>query len=373
MEKLVKRTVQAQRQAGRRAHQSIRRHRNTQRWEMVRMLKSTNNEIRQNLSDARKARYEDWVMGPLAPKRDLGYNVYGTITEPTRLTHESGSGVHSIRPHVVAKRCEWAGSPHQLNLAVGDRIVILEGRDRGKLDRIESINSELGTVTLMENNKGLHKTPIGDREQLTALPMSIGAIRLVYPLPDPATGTTKDTIIHQLKATPPNMQSENMTLDRWEHGNKWDRVVPGINVVIPWPEVKVPQFVTHDVDTARDQVEDRSFYYNLLSPPMPPQALDELRNKYSKFRTRHEGWYVAKKEEEAAAKKGRHNLLLAMRTPGEELGIKRREAKAARGEPELSDDMLLKLGEIIAQSKAASLEDAGVAQVAGEGDETESR
>lgn len=194
--------------------------------------------------------------------------------------------------------------------------------------------------------------------------MSIAAIRLVYPLRDAATGATRDSVIHQLKAVPPNMQSDHMTLDRWEHGNRWDRVVPGLNVVIPWPEVQPPQLTTHDADTPRDQVEDRSFYYSLLSPPMPPQALDELRNKYSRFRTRHEPEYVARKVAEAAARKGRHDLLVSMRTPEAELGDRTRQAKLARGEPQLDDDMLQRLGAIIAQTKAVSLEDAGLSEVA---------
>lgn len=177
-------------------------------------------------------------------------------------------------------------------------------------------------------------------------------------------------MIQKLRAIPPNMQSDNMTLDRWEYGNKWDRVVPGINVVIPWPEVKPPELVTHDGDTVRDQVEDRTFYYSLLSPPMPPQVLDEVRNKYSKFRTRHEPWYVAKKEMEANATKLSHDMLSTMRMPEEDLGAARKLAKEARGEPELTDDMLEKLGQIIAQTKAASLEDAPAAEGGRETDAT---
>ena len=207
------------------------------------------------------------------------------------------------------------------------------------------------------------KPPLGGEIQALPLPISIDAIRLVYPVTDPTTGVTRDRIIRQLKAIPPNMQSENMTLDRWEHGNKWDRVVPGINVVIPWPEVKVPDFVTHDADTPRETVEDRSFYYNLLTPPVPSPVLDELRNKYSRFRTRHEPWYIAKKEAEAAAKKRGHEMLVAMQTPGDEFGAHRKAAKAAKGEPELSEEMLEKLGQIIAQTKATSLEDAGMSEV----------
>ncbi|KAL6852652.1 hypothetical protein ACO1O0_007200 [Amphichorda felina] len=362
MQKLAKRTVQAQRQAGRRAEQQARRQRKTGMWQARAAVKGMNQEIKNNLADARLARKEDWELGPLAPKRDLGFNHYGLMTDPVRASHIY-NGNHVVSQRVVEKRCEWAGGSKQLNLAVGDRVVILEGPAKGKVDRIESVNTDLGTITLQEQYQGLMKPPLGGDSQALPLPISIDAVRLVYPITDPKTGVTRDSIIRELKAIPPNMQSENMTLDRWEHGNKWDRVVPGINVVIPWPEVKVPEYVTQDADTTREQVEDRTFYYNLLSPPMPSPVLDELRNKYSRFRTRHEGWYIAQKMSEVEAKKKRHELLVSMQSPAAELGIRNQEVKAAKGEPELTDEMLEKLGQIIAQTKAASLEDAGVTEV----------
>jgi len=362
MDKLAKRTSQAQRQAARRAGHNLRRQQKTSMWQARAAVKGVNNEIKENLAQARKARRQDWEMGPLAPKRDLGFNDYGLMKDPSRTTH-AYNGHHTVSKATVERRCAWAGGTKQLNLAVGDRVVVLEGPAKGKVDRIQSINTELGTVTLEEEYQGLMKPPLGGESQAVPLPITIDAIRLVYPVTDPATGVTRDSIIRQLKAIPPNMQSENMTLDRWEYGNKWDRVVPGINVVIPWPEVKVPDFVTHDGDTPRETVEDRSFYYNLLTPPMPSPVLDELRNKYSRFRTRHEPWYVAKKEAEAAAKKRGHEMLVAMQTPGDEFGAQRKAAKAAKGEPELSEEMLEKLGQIIAQTKATSLEDAGMSEV----------
>lgn len=195
------------------------------------------------------------------------------------------------------------------------------------------------------------------------MPISINAVRLVYPITNPETGVTKDTIINQLKAVAPNMQSEQMTHKRWEYGIKWDRLAPGINVVIPWPEVETPEFTTHDIDTPRDKAEDRTFHYNLLTAPMPPQVLNELRNPYSRFRTRHEPEYIAKKEAEEARKKGTHFMFKSMLTPLDEFHAKKKELKEARGEPELTEDMLEKLGQIIAKTKAVSLKDAGVTEV----------
>lgn len=151
-----------------------------------------------------------------------------------------------------------------------------------------------------------------------------------------------------------------MTLERWEHGNKWDRVALGVNVVIPWPEIEAPEYKTYDVDTARDLVEDRTFYYNLTTAPLPNGVIDELRGPYSRFRTRHEAWYIEKKEAEEAARKGLHRMHESMRTPLEELHAKRRAKNLAEGEPELSETMLEKIGQIMARNKAEALERAGM-------------
>jgi large subunit ribosomal protein L24 len=204
-------------------------------------------------------------------------------------------------------------------------------------------------------------------DNVQSMPLPISSIRLVYPITNPETGITKDTIINELKAVAPKMDSPNMNYNRWHFGNKWDRVVPSLNMVIPWPETTAPEYETTASDTIRETLEERTFYYNLLSPPMPETVIDELRNKYSKFRTRHEPWYIQKKEAEVAAKQKRADLLKTMQTPLAELHEKKRAAKAALGEPELSEEMLQKLGEVIAKNKAAALSEAGVTEVSSAG------
>ncbi|KAH6983229.1 hypothetical protein BKA56DRAFT_671937 [Ilyonectria sp. MPI-CAGE-AT-0026] len=362
MQKLAKRVAQAQRQAGRRAQKQAQSEHQGYKLRNRQALRGAVTEVRENLLDARRARAEDWEMGPIAPKRDLGFNGYGMFAESVR-TDWSNYGLYSPRPEVVQKRCAWAGGPKMLNLEVQDRVVILDGPDKGKIDRIRSINLQSGHVTLETHHRAISAGMFGNDSRSAPMPLSIGSIRLVYPITDPETGVTKDTVINQLKGIPPNMKSPNMTLDRWENGKKWDRVVPGINVVIPWPEVHVPEYTTQAADTIREQVEDRTFYYSLLSPPMPEQVLDELRNKFSKFRTRHEGWYVQKREADEAAMKARQESVLSMQTPLQEFHAMQRELRAAQGEPELTDEMLEKLGAVIAQKKEAALKNAGVSEV----------
>lgn len=211
--------------------------------------------------------------------------------------------------------------------------------------------------------KALSVGMFDDPARSQSMPISVGSIRLVYPLTNPETGVTKDVIINQLKAVPPNMQSSNMSLDRWQFGKKWDRLVPGINVVIPWPEIEVPEYRAMKPDTVREKVEERTFYYGLLSPPMPDQLLDELRNKYSRFRTRHEPWYVQQKEMEEATKQGRLEAIKSMQTPLDEFHERQRELRDTEGEPQLSEEMLEKIGEFMAKKKDAALNQAGVSEV----------
>ncbi|KAK5989330.1 hypothetical protein PT974_10845 [Cladobotryum mycophilum] len=362
MQKLVKRVAQAQRQATRRTKESVRQTDIDTGLRTRQVLRNAVDEIRKNVKDARKARREDWEMGPLAPKRDLGYNEYGAIAEQARKDW-TVFGLNKPRPQLVEQRCAWAGGVKQLNLAAGDRVVIQDGPDTGKIDRIKDIQLLTGTVMLENYHRALSTGNLGNPGTPMSMPISIASIRLVYPITNPETGVTKDAIINQLKAVPPNMQSPNMSLDRWQYGKKWDRVVPGINVVIPWPEAELPEFETTAADTVRENVEDRTFYYSLLSPPMPDSVVDELRNKYSKFRTRHEAWYIAKKEAAEAAKKGRLDAIRSMQTPLDEFHEKQRELRAERGEPELTDEMLAKLGEFMAKKKATALENAGVSEV----------
>ena len=147
MQKLVKRVAQAQRQAGRRSNIRARKEAAEGQLHNRQALSGAIAEVRQNLKDAKRARQEDWEMGPLAPKRDLGFNNYGAFKESMRQDW-SNSGLHRPAPKVVEARCAWAGGVKQLNLAPKDRVVILDGPDKGRIDRIQSVDAESGTVTL---------------------------------------------------------------------------------------------------------------------------------------------------------------------------------------------------------------------------------
>lgn len=361
MLKLYKRAAQAERQVARKVARQTKNEAKGDRIRFRQAVTEANKEMRANKKASRQASRDAWELGPLAPKRNLGIDNYDALGGGLR-TDWTNMGTYKPKPEVAERRCAWAGGTKQLNLAPKDRVVILDGPDKGKIDQIKAINLETGSVTLESCHQAITSAALST-VQSTAIPIPISSIRLVYPITDPATGVTRDVIINELKAVPPKMDSPNMNFDRWTYGNKWDRLVPSLNQVIPWPETEVPELKLQKGDTPREQVEERTFFWTLLSPPMPPSVLDELRNKYSKFRTRHEQWYIQKKEAEEAHKNKRLQLLDTMRTPLEEYHEKQRATKAALPEPELSEDMLAKLGEIIAQKKAAALDQAGVTEV----------
>ncbi len=177
----------------------------------------------------------------------------------------------------------------------------------------------------------------------------IDAIRLVHPIADPKTGVTRDVIIRELKPV-------DIYIDRPTRRTEFSRVVPGLNVEIPWPRKEEPEYHDAPGDTLRIEVEAKTFVPTLLRPPMPEHIMEELRNRFSRFRTRHEPEYIAKKEAEAAEKVQRRKMVQTMRTPLQEFHTQQKALRKARGQPVLTDEMLQKIGQVISRNKKIALE-----------------
>lgn len=188
-----------------------------------------------------------------------------------------------------------------------------------------------------------------------AIPIS--SLRLVHPIPDPKTGALRDAIIRELVP-------HNITFDRQSRYVGWQRLVPGLNIQIPWPKREAQTYTDHKCDTLRVDVERKTYVPTLLKPPVPAAVVDELRNRYSKFRTRHEPEYVARKEAEAEAAAARAALASTMRTPLQEFHAETKRARLARGQPALSDEMLERIGQVIARNKERTLAAVGASEVA---------
>ena len=175
-------------------------------------------------------------------------------------------------------------------------------------------------------------------------PFPFSSVRLVHPLPHPETGVLRDVVIKELrKSKLPPKKSTDARPQRYIAG-----LDPPTN--IPYPEKEPEEFEDNDVDTLRIEVEEKTWVPTLRRPPMPPGIIDELRNKYSKFRDRHDESFIAKKlkeDEEAAERK---NSAKKMMTPLKELHRKERAEKKARGKPQLSEETLQKIGEVMART-----------------------
>jgi large subunit ribosomal protein L24 len=196
------------------------------------------------------------------------------------------------------------------------------------------------------------KRPVRTIEQ----PVPIDKVRLVFPLIDRETGVTRDVIVKKLV-------SGKIRVDRVTGKRKWARIIPGLKIAVPWPKIEPKQHKDCAVDTLRAEVESKTFVPTLFRPPFPSTVIDELRNKYSKFRTRHDPEYVAAKMKEDELKEEKKKLAEEMRTPLKEINRKLRKMKKAKGKGELTVAMLEKLGQIIATKRQVALDAAGMEKV----------
>lgn len=94
-----------------------------------------------NLKTARKVRREDWELGELAPRRDVGLkkDTYATI-DMSRLR-----GQHLTVAERLKLNPDGGRYP---NIVAGDRVVILEGRDKGKIGKVENFDTKTQEVTV---------------------------------------------------------------------------------------------------------------------------------------------------------------------------------------------------------------------------------
>ncbi|GAB1312960.1 hypothetical protein MFIFM68171_03170 [Madurella fahalii] len=350
MDKILRRVRMAERQVARRAKRNQERFHAAEKKKRLNEITQLRRQAGYELGAAVKARHEDLELGSLAPRRDVSKvdsfgNYWGSISTERALLQVK------LTDQQREARAAWAGGAQYLCLAPGDRVVILEGPYKGKISAIESIKKDIMAVELA-GDLNIVNAKIPDfmvtedtppvQQVKSVVPVS--AVRLVHPITDPETGVTRDVIIRELKPI-------GITHDRPTRKVVWARFVPGLNMRIPWPKVPPKTYEDHPVDTLRLEVEERTFVPTLLRPPMPEAVIDELRNRYSKFRTRHTPEYIAKIEAEEAEKKARKQSVEKMLLPVQEYNRKMRELRRERGKPELTTEMLEKIGEIIARNK----------------------
>lgn len=341
MQKVVQRTQRAERAAAKKWKLKREHKERGESWERFQQLRQGQAYTNRNIRNARQARQEDWATGPLAPRRDVGdkKDTYGAMD---MYNYQMPELDPKIRP-------KW------LHIAEGDRVVVIRGREKGKIGTVDDVSKERASVRVkgvnvvdltilawMQQEENMEATTLHSM----ARPISIHDVRLVYPLPDPETGIPRDVIIDRLV----NINYEfDKVKKEWTQG---DRLIPGTNTLIPWPEKVDPVPDYYEEDTLRMTVDEQTFRPFLLHPPMPLSVIDELRNKFSKFRTRHDYDYVERKEAEDLRTEKRKDLAKGMRTPLQELAEVRRKKREEEMQKDLSDDQLAKIGEVIAAERA---------------------
>lgn len=158
-----------------------------------------------------------------------------------------------------------------------------------------------------------------------SLPFGLDDVRLVVPLENPETGAPEDVVVENVYGGQPILERR--------YGSslpKHTRYIKGLDVAIPWPKEEESEFKDEDPDTTGVEVEHASFVPELKSFPFPSTVIDELRNKYSKFRTRHDPRYVAKMQRIDAIREFKKSRTLL--TPQAEYQAKEAEKRAAERE-----------------------------------------
>ncbi|KAF3491863.1 KOW domain-containing protein domain-containing protein [Arthroderma uncinatum] len=289
MDKVLRRAALASNQAKRKVKATLAKDAHDKLKANLREKFAYNRNLLDEAIEERKTRREDWLKGPLAPKRNVGDRdvLYGTIS----------TGRLRLPKVPEAKRVKY------VTIAPGDRVCMVRGKDKGKIGKVLQIDEESQSVTIEGMNMFDVEFPsfalAGDNDSRPyrpyPAPNHFDDVRLVVPLQDPVTNTVKDVVVKHAYGAGP-------FLDR-PYGSttpRHTRYIAGADIEIPWPETEEPDFKDHPVDTLQIEVEAKTFLPSLQTYPMPSTVIDELRNKYSKFRTKHDPEYITAKEEEAA-------------------------------------------------------------------------
>ncbi|EXJ59140.1 hypothetical protein A1O7_06571 [Cladophialophora yegresii CBS 114405] len=261
----------------------------------------------------RKSRREDWMLGPLAPKRDVGtkQNFYGTVSNllyagpvfPPRVRRgPKGKGWDFVggegRPE---EQKEWEGYGNEGNIVEGDRVVVVKGPTSlvGQIGKVKEVASDTKEVRIEGLNMADVEIPenFPDQRQKVhytslELPVPIADVRLVHRLTDERTGKDRDVVVKLLRGGAPYIQQPpNSPLPRHT------RYIAGEDIEIPWPKLEVPSYQSYEGDTTRYDVESQTWTPTLYAPPVPPAAFDNLieDEKYKRDRLWHDDEYVRMK------------------------------------------------------------------------------
>ena len=147
MQKVIRRTLMAEKQAARRAAKRAEMNARSHRWNLIETNTMRGQREREVLRNAHNARREDWEMGGLAPKRDIGVDreTYGTVDSALY----EGKELRREERNEMLKQLK----ERYQTIVVGDRVVLLEGPDKGKIGLVKSKNVKRGQLVVDGLNK----------------------------------------------------------------------------------------------------------------------------------------------------------------------------------------------------------------------------
>ncbi|KAI5243297.1 hypothetical protein E4T42_07423 [Aureobasidium subglaciale] len=344
MQKVVQRRLAAEHQALRRAAKQKGKDDNAKEWTARWQAQARGKQEAVYFQEEKHRRREEYELGPqLAPRRDTGHlkETYGTVDPSVIQT-----------PKLHFTMYKHFKSP----FAVGDRVLITKGKDVGRIGKVQEVFPDSGYLRVLDLRKAdfhvpeyVRKENKDDRPVVQQLmPIRWDEVKLVFPLRDRTTGHFEDVIVDRVDLRNAGwVERKNGGLEYV----KGQRYLPGTRIPLLWPKTDEPaKAEPFDDDTLRISVDEATHRPYLLQPPMPPVVIDELRNKYSIFRSRHEPEYIAEKEAQDQAAKRRENLARLVSTPLAELKEQQRQEKLANP-LELSEEQLARIGEVMAQEK----------------------
>lgn len=135
MQKVLRRTAKAEAQYALRTRRQRSKEIVDDRWVQIIRQKIAHGDVRALRLAAIKARHEDWELGPLAPRRDIGSkkDTYGAV--PFR---------------VIERVDKPEGTWKDWGIRQGDRVVVVgkKERDRGRIGTVTEVSQKSETVTV---------------------------------------------------------------------------------------------------------------------------------------------------------------------------------------------------------------------------------
>ncbi|KAG6986428.1 GTP-binding protein rhoA [Physcia stellaris] len=305
MDKIIRRTEYAKAYRARQKLREAASRKKHQRSNIVEEHRQVGVARHKIIKEHKAARREDWLLGPLAPRRDAGAGAATFGTVPQQL----------LNVPEALERKKWG-------IRKGDRVAC--------------------DVAMPEH-----------------------------------------LLVNDPDKTPSRAIEVPIPLSSLHNHRSQKRYITGTSHKLAWPPPdERPARETHDSDTSAEDARLETFIPTLIQPPMPASVIDELRNKYSKYRDRHDESYIAyknakaeRREKEAEAKR------VSMMSPMEEWRWRkmkeveegrrekeaRRKEREARGEvvkeeweEEMGEGLLVGIGRVMAENKGGWMERKGI-------------